>query len=168
VRQRVILTLADRLAAVGIATKAVALTGSARPSPGYRVELDTLRAARDEIRASQPGPLALVGRSFGGRMCAFLAATEPPDALVIVGHPISPPGRPRPRDEEALASIRCPTLVVQGDRDELGPVAVVKRVASGNPLVDVVVIAGAKHELTPSQEREAADHAARWLDATLG
>ncbi|HEX9436615.1 MAG TPA: alpha/beta family hydrolase [Candidatus Limnocylindria bacterium] len=142
------------------------MSTSARPSTGYRVELDALRRARDELRAAHPGPVALVGRSFGGRMCAFLAALEPPDALVIVGHPISPPARPRPRDEEALAGVRCPTLVVQGDRDELGPVAVLQRIAAGNPLIDLVVLSGAGHELG-SHEREAAEHVARWLDATL-
>ena len=99
-------------------------------------------------------------------MCAFLAAREPPDALVIVGHPISPPGRPRPQDEEALASVRCPTLVVQGDHDELGPLPVLQRIAAGNPLIDLVVLAGAGHELG-AHEREAADHVARWIDATL-
>ncbi|OGO69701.1 MAG: hypothetical protein A3H36_02435 [Chloroflexi bacterium RIFCSPLOWO2_02_FULL_71_16] len=137
-----------------------------RPSSGYRVELDALRRARDELRAAHPGPVALVGRSFGGRMCAFLAAQEPPDALVVVGHPISPPGRPRPRDEEALASVRCPTLVVQGDHDDLGPVAVLQRISAGNPLIDIVVIAGARHELG-RHEGEAAEHVARWLDARL-
>lgn len=95
-------------------------------------------------------------------MCAFLAAEEPPDALVVIGHPIAPPGRPRPRDEAALAAVRCPTLVVQGDRDELGPLAVIERIAAGNPLVDVVAIAGAGHELG-AHEAEAAEHVARWL-----
>lgn len=152
---------------MGIISKAVALSTSPRPSAGYRVELDALRRARDELRAVHPGPVALVGRSFGGRMCAFLAAEEPPDALVIVGHPIAPPARPRPRDEEALAGMRCPTLVVQGDRDELGPLAVLQRVSAGNPLIDIVVLSGAGHELTRAQEREAADHVARWLDTTL-
>ncbi|OGO72731.1 MAG: hypothetical protein A3G84_04795 [Chloroflexi bacterium RIFCSPLOWO2_12_FULL_71_12] len=137
-----------------------------RPSSGYRVELDALRRARDELRAAHPGPVALVGRSFGGRMCAFLAAQEPPDALVVVGHPISPPGRPRPRDEEALASVRCPTLVVQGDHDDLGPVAVLQRISAGNPLIDLIVLSGAGHELG-RHEGEAAEHVACWLDARL-
>ncbi|OGN77406.1 MAG: hypothetical protein A2082_04300 [Chloroflexi bacterium GWC2_70_10] len=137
-----------------------------RPSSGYRVELDALRRARDELRAAHPGPVALVGRSFGGRMCAFLAAQEPPDALVVVGHPISPPGRPRPRDEEALASVRCPTLVVQGDHDDLGPVAVLERISAGNPLIDLIVLSGAGHELG-RHEGEAAEHVACWLDARL-
>ena len=62
--------------------------------------------------------------------------------------------------------MRCPTLVVQGDRDELGPLAVVQRIAAGNPLIDIVVIAGAGHELG-AHEREAARHVARWLETTL-
>ena len=148
-------------------TRAIAIGTGARPSTGYREELAALRAARDELRRERPGPFALIGRSFGGRMCAFLSAEEPPDALVVVGHPVSPPGRPRPRDEATLASLRCPTLIVQGDRDELGPLAVLQRIAAGNPLIDVVTIAGAAHELTRAQEREAAGHVARWLDATL-
>lgn len=165
-RQPIIAALAARLDELGIATAAVALATSSRPTHGYPDELDALRAARDALRAAHPGPVALVGRSFGGRMCALLAAEDPPDALAIVGHPISPPGRPRPRDEAALAAVRCPTLVVQGDRDELGPLAVLQRVAAGNPLVDIVTIAGAGHDLG-AREREAVEHVARWLDATL-
>jgi predicted alpha/beta-hydrolase family hydrolase len=111
--------------------------------------------------------VAFVGRSFGGRICAFLAAEEPPDALVIVGHPIAPPGKPRLRDEEALAGVRCPTLVVQGDRDELGPLAALQRIGAGNPLIDIVVLSAAGHELSAAQEREAAHHVARWLDAQM-
>ena len=100
-------------------------------------------------------------------MCAFLAADEPPDALAIIGHPISPPGRPRPRDEEALAGIHCPTLIVQGDRDELGPLAVLRRISAGNPLIDIVAIADAGHDLGRAREREAAEHVARWLSNQL-
>lgn len=145
---------------------AVTLSSDPRPSAGYRTELDALRRARDELRAAHDGPFALVGRSFGGRMCAFLAAEEPPDALVVVGHPIAPPGRQRPRDEEALAGVRCPTLIVQGDRDELGPLSLIQRIAAANPLIDLVTIAGAGHDLG-THEREAVEHVARWLDARL-
>src|SRR4029079_12499298 len=102
-------------------------------------EKQDLRMARDALVQRSGGPVALVGRSFGGRMCAFLAAKEPPDALVILGHPISPPARPRPADESALLALACPVLVVQGDRDELGPLAVLERIAGQNPRVDLVV-----------------------------
>jgi len=125
-----------------------------------------LRPAREAIVIRAGMPFALIGRSFGGRMCAFLAAEEPPDALVILGHPISPPGQPRPADEAALLGIACPTLVVQGDRDELGPLAVLERIAGQNPRIDLVVLRGAAHEYG-AHEADAIDAAARWLGSVL-
>jgi predicted alpha/beta-hydrolase family hydrolase len=55
---------------------------------------------------------------------------------------------------------------VQGSEDELGPLAVLERIAATTPLIDLVVIAGARHELG-RHEREAVEHVARWLDAAL-
>lgn len=157
--------LATRLEADGIATSRITFS-TKRPSRGYAIEKAELRAARDALVARAGGPVALVGRSFGGRMCAFLAAEEPPDALVILGHPIAPPARPRPADEAALLGIGCPTLVVQGDRDELGPLAVLERIAGRNPRIDLVVLRGAGHDYGP-RESEAIDAAARWLSTVL-
>jgi len=164
--QPILRALGIRLASYDIAIRAITFrTRGTRPSREYVSELEDLRSARDELRAEHE-KVALVGRSFGGRMCAFLAAIEPPDALAIVGHPISPPDRPRLRDEEALAAMTCRTLVVQGSHDELGPLAVLERIAGTNPRIDLVVIDGAGHELG-TKEHEAVDHVARWLDAAL-
>jgi predicted alpha/beta-hydrolase family hydrolase len=164
--QPILRALARRLASYDIASHAITFrTRGKRPSRDYEWELEDVRAARDTLRA-QHERIALVGRSFGGRMCAFLAAVEPPDALAILGHPISPPGRPRAADEEALQGARCPTLVVQGERDELGPLAVLRRIALVNPLVDLAVIEGAGHDFG-AKESEAVEQVARWLDATL-
>jgi predicted alpha/beta-hydrolase family hydrolase len=164
--QPILRALATRLEAYGIESRAITFaTRGKRPSREYASELDDLRAARDALRAEHD-KVALVGRSFGGRMCAFLAAVEPPDALAILGHPISPPDRPRPADEETLQGMRCPTLVVQGQRDELGPLAVLQRIALVNPLIDLAVIEGAGHDFG-AKEKEAVEQVARWLDATL-
>ena len=157
--------LAARLEADGITTSRITFS-TKRPSRDYATEKQELRAARDALIARAGGPVALVGRSFGGRMCAFLAAEDPPAALVILGHPISPPARPRPADEAALLTMPCPTLVVQGDRDELGPLAVLERIAGQNPRVDLVVLRGAGHEYG-THEAEAIDAAARWLMSVL-
>ena len=137
-----------------------------RPSRDYATEKQELRAARDELVARAGAPVALIGRSFGGRMCAFLAFEEPPDALVILGHPISPPNRPRAADEAALLGTGCPTLVVQGDRDELGPLAVLERIAGQNPRIDLVVLRGAGHDFG-THEAEAVDATSRWLGSVL-
>ena len=163
--QPILRRLAARLEAEGITTSRIAFS-TKRPSPGYASEKRELRAARDLLVARAGAPVALVGRSFGGRMCAFLAAEEPPDALVILGYPISPPGRPRPADEAALRAISCPTLVVQGDHDELGPLAVLERIAGQNPRIDLVALHGAGHDFGP-HEGEALDAVARWLPSVL-
>jgi predicted alpha/beta-hydrolase family hydrolase len=157
--------LAARLDVDGIATSRITFT-TKRPSRGYATEKQELRVARDALLERGGPPVALIGRSFGGRMCAFLAAEEPPDALVILGHPISPPQRPRPADEAALLGIACPTLVVQGDRDELGPLAVLERIAGQNPRIDLVVLRGAGHDFG-THEAEAIEAAARWLGSVL-
>lgn len=164
--QPILRALAKRLETYAIASLRVTFaTRGKRPSREYASELDDLRVARDALRAEHE-KVALVGRSFGGRMCAFLAAVEPPDALAILGHPISPPDRPRPADEDALQGMRCPTLVVQGERDELGPLAVLQRIALVNPLIDLAVIEGAGHDFG-AKESLAVDQVARWLDANL-
>jgi predicted alpha/beta-hydrolase family hydrolase len=165
--QPILRKLATALEAFGIASRSVTFrTRGSRPSKDYASEMEDLRAARDALRAEGHDRVALVGRSFGGRISAFLAEHEPPDALVILGHPIAPPKRPRPRDEAALAATTCPTLVVQGEEDELGPFAVLERIAANNPRIDLVRIAGAGHDFGP-HEGEAVAAAARWLDSVL-
>jgi uncharacterized protein len=165
--QPILRKLASALQAFDIASRAVTFrTRGSRPSKDYVSEMDDLRGARDALRAEGHNRIALVGRSFGGRISAFLAEREPPDALVILGHPIAPPKRPRPKDEAALAATTCPTLVVQGEKDELGPFAVLERIAANNPRIDLVRIPGAGHDFGPG-EGDAAAAAARWLDSIL-
>lgn len=167
--QRILVTVARRLVEAGFAERRVTFSTAGRgPSRGYEKEIADIRAARDALVFDGCERVALVGRSFGGRLSVRLAALEPPEALVVLSHPIAPPDRPRPDDEAALAAVRCPTLIVQGDRDHLGPLAVLERIAAGNPLIDIVVVAGAGHSLTVAQEKEAAEHATRWLEAALG
>jgi predicted alpha/beta-hydrolase family hydrolase len=166
-QQPIIRAVAAALDAFAIVSRAVTFrTRGSRPSKDYLSEVEDLRAARDALRSEGYERIALVGRSFGGRIAVFLAEREPPDALVILGHPIAPPKRPRPRDEAALAATTCPTLVVQGEKDELGPFAVLERIAANNPRIDLVRIAGAGHDFGPG-EAEAVAAAARWLDSVL-
>src|SRR5262245_17313571 len=115
--------MAAALRAVDIRPEPISFS-RARPAGDLAPELDDVRRARDRLAADGKRRIALVGRSFGGRVCARLAAVEIPTALVLLGHPIAPRNRPRPDDEAALAAVTCPTLIVQGDRDALGPLAV--------------------------------------------
>jgi uncharacterized protein len=170
VEQPIIQRVARQLRNVGIDPYPVSLSGSGRrPSTDLQREVDLLRAACDVASSAGSRRLALVGRSFGGRVCARLAAAEPERvlALVLLGHPIAPPGRPRPADELALETVRCPTLVVQGDADRLGPLAVLERIASANPHVELRVLPGVGHTFG-RQEPAAATLAVTWLEEMLG
>jgi predicted alpha/beta-hydrolase family hydrolase len=165
--QPILRKLGAALQAFGITSRAVTFrTTGSRPSKDYESEMEDLRTARDALRAEGHDRIALAGRSFGGRISAFLAEREPPDALVILGHPIAPPRRARPRDEAALAASVCPTLVVQGAKDELGPFTVLERIAASNPRIDLVRIEGAGHDFGAA-ESEAVLAAARWLDSVM-
>jgi len=166
-QQPILQALGSALGGHGIGARPITFsTRGRRPSADYQVEIDDLRLACDGARRDGAGQIALVGRSFGGRMCALLAAREPPAGLVVLGHPIAPTGRPRPADEAALAAVRCPTLIVQGERDELGPLAVLERIAEHNPCIELVVLPGAGHAFGRA-EPQAIARAADWLAARL-
>jgi uncharacterized protein len=161
--QPIVVRLAARLQAAGIEALPVGFPMGSSPSAGgYARQIEVLRQARDTLLGLGAERVALVGRSFGGRMSARLAAEEPPAALVILGHPISPPRRPRPDDEEALRRVQCPTLVVQGERDELGPLEVLRRIAAENSNVEIAVLAGVGHTFG-KREAEGLAIATEWL-----
>lgn len=80
----------------------------------HRAALATLRARFPERR------LLLAGKSMGGRMGSYLAA-EGADAagLVLLGYPLHPPGKPERLRAEHFAAIALPALFLQGTRDAL-------------------------------------------------
>lgn len=153
--------MAARLSELGITSRRISFTRK-RPVEDFGPELLEVGEARDALLAQGFGRVALIGRSFGGRMCTRLAALETPAALVLLGHPISPPRRPRPLDEAALEAVRCPTLIVQGSRDELGPLAVLQRIAATNTCIELHVLEGAGHNFG-GRATEAVSVAAQWL-----
>jgi predicted alpha/beta-hydrolase family hydrolase len=163
--QAILVALGRRLGELGVESLAISYSRP-RPTGDFTPELDDVRRARDELRARGLTSIGLVGRSFGGRMVTRLAATDPPTALVLLGHPISPPRRPRPDDETALAAVRCPTLIVQGEHDALGPLDVLERIAAVNRVIELDVLPGVGHQFG-KQQATGVEHAAVWLAARL-
>jgi predicted alpha/beta-hydrolase family hydrolase len=102
-------------------------TAAGRRSPDRAPVLEaTWRAVVAETRSQGlPRAAALVigGKSMGGRIASqVLASDDAPaaDGLVLLGYPLHPPGRPDTLRIAHLPSLRTPTLVVQGSRDEFG------------------------------------------------
>jgi hypothetical protein len=57
-------------------------------------------------------------------------------------------------------------LIVQGDRDVLGPLDVLQRIASVNQALEIVVLKGVGHQFGPRQA-EGVERATAWLVEVL-
>lgn len=115
------------------------------------VLLDTWRAAIDNLARLGAGlPMIMGGKSMGGRMASMLAAEEGAAfsgaALVFLGYPLHPAGKPQQLRDAHLPKIRVPMLFIQGTRDPLAATElmeeVVRRLA---PLARLRVVADADH-----------------------
>lgn len=84
----------------------------------------------------------LVGKSMGGRVGSHLAVAAP--GLVFLGYPLVAMGRATPRDVTHLAGLG-PMLFIQGERDTLGPPALIEAVVAGLKAARLVVVPGADH-----------------------
>ena len=160
--QAVLVALERALHSRGMGATRAALTRG-RPSPGLAREVAEARACVE----GDPEISAYAGRSFGGRVLARLALEKTPQALVILGFPVrSASGRRRLEDEQVLEALTCPTLVVQGAADPLGPVRTLERLTGRNARLELTVLAGATHSFG-RREREAVETAADWLAARV-
>jgi len=160
--QSILMALEAALGALGVSALRGSI-GRGRPSPGLTEEVARARALAD----SPPVPEAFVGRSFGGRVLARLALERVPRALVLLGYPLrSASGRRRREDEEVLALLGCPTLIVQGSADPLGPLRALRRLAGKNPRLELHVVRREAHAFG-TQQGEAVSMAAAWLAERL-
>jgi len=89
----------------------------------------------------------LAGKSLGGRMSTHLAAKgERCAGLVLFGYPLHPPKRPDKLRSEHLAAIAQPALFLQGTRDELADLELLRpALARYGGQVTLEVIEGADH-----------------------
>ena len=96
------------------------LDGKKRP-PNPQVKLlEQWREVYAQVRQQVAGPLAIGGKSMGGRMASLLADELSADALVCLGYPFYAVGKPEKPRVAHLSDLRTPTLIIQGERDALG------------------------------------------------
>ncbi|PTS86356.1 alpha/beta hydrolase [Pseudomonas sp. HMWF032] len=120
--------IAQSLAARGIAVlrfefaymAARRLDGKKRPPNPQAKLLEQWREVYRQVRQQVAGPLAIGGKSMGGRMASLLADELGADALVCLGYPFYAVGRPEKPRVAHLAALRTPTVIIQGERDALG------------------------------------------------
>ncbi|HSV45735.1 MAG TPA: alpha/beta family hydrolase [Ramlibacter sp.] len=145
--------LAGGLAQRGIATLRFQFPymeqGSKRPDPP-KVAQAAVRAAVEEAARRLPGvPLFAGGKSFGGRMTSQAQAAQPLPGvrgLVFVGFPLHPAGKPSTERARHLAEVRLPMLFLQGTRDALADLDLVRQTtASLGERATLHIVDGADH-----------------------
>ena len=93
-------------------------TGERRPPDREPVLREAWHAVVSELGGGER--LVIGGKSMGGRMASLIADEAGVRGLVCLGYPVHPPGKPDRLRTAHLASLRTPTLIVQGTRDALG------------------------------------------------
>lgn len=145
--------LAEALAERGIATLRFQFPsmerGLQRPDPPA-VAHAAVRAAVAEAHRRWPTlPLYAGGKSFGARMTSQAQAAQHlpgVQGLVFFGFPLHPAGKPGTERAAHLAQVQVPMLCLQGDRDALAELPLLRAVVA--PLQERLTLdvqAGADH-----------------------
>jgi predicted alpha/beta-hydrolase family hydrolase len=148
--------------------------GSRRPDTPA-VAQAAVRAAVQEAARHLPGvPLFAGGKSFGGRMTSQAQAAAPlPEVrgLVFVGFPLHPAGKPSIARAEHLAGVQLTMLFLQGTRDALAGLDLVRQVTTRlGERATLHVVEGADHafHVLARSGRDDAQVLTEMLDAMAG
>jgi len=141
---KVVHTLARAMTDMGIAALRFNFRGTGVSEGTYAGgsgEVDDVEAVADYVAKRWPdADLWLAGFSFGAIVAARAALQLKPEQLISIAPAVNLPGR------DLVALPATPWLIVQGDADELVPVAAVRAwVASLSPSPELVVLPGVDH-----------------------
>lgn len=122
-----------------------------------------------------PRWIAIGGKSLGGRIASYLAAGGAAvRALVLLGYPLHPAGKPDQLRADHLLDIPMPILFAQGTRDALCDMALLRPVLQRLPRATLYTVEGGDHSFRVPRRTGRSDaevweeitHAvARWLSA---
>ncbi|WP_408004397.1 alpha/beta family hydrolase [Pseudomonas schmalbachii] len=149
------------------------IDGRKRPPNPQQQLLDCWREVYGLVREEVSGPLAIGGKSMGGRMASLLADELQPEALVCLGYPFHAVGKPEKPRVAHLAELKTRTLIVQGERDPMGNRELVETY-SLSPAIELFWLQSGDHDLKPLKAsgfshdqhlENAAEKIANWLRA---
>lgn len=174
--------ISSRLAQRGIATLRYQFpymeAGRKRPDPPGPL-MATARAAMAAAERLRV-PIVVGGKSMGGRMTslALAEARLPVHGLVFLGFPLHAAKKPGSARGEHLAAITAPMLFVQGARDALADLALMRRLCSTlGTRATLHVVEGGDHSFDVLRRSgrtrdqvlgEIADAVAAWGERVLG
>ncbi|MCE9567199.1 MAG: alpha/beta hydrolase [Planctomycetes bacterium] len=131
-RHATLLSIAERLAEVGIATFRYNFPYSenGKGRDGQAVCTQTIRSAvAAALEAAPDLPLLAGGHSFSGRMTSTAASESPLEGvvgLVFFSFPLHLAGKPDTKRADHLAGVSVPMLFLSGTRDDLAEMSLLK------------------------------------------
>jgi len=120
-----------------------------RPDPAP-ILMETIRSAVKAAKENAGNILLLAGgKSMGGRMTSMAAAKESLEGvkgIVFFGFPLHAPGKPSNERAEHLFSVNIPMLFLQGTRDKLADLNLLKPIVKKlGDKASLHIIEGADH-----------------------
>ena len=121
-----------------------------RSSPNPQAVLEAyVRSACEKARELAPKlPLFAGGKSMGGRMTSNAASTEPIAELrgiIFFGFPLHQPKKPGRERAAHLQRVTVPMLFLQGTRDDLADLSMIKEVCAELPTATLHIVEGGNH-----------------------
>ena len=121
--------------------------GRKRPDPLPQL-IAAHRQALTDVRQGRGGPVFLIGKSMGGRVGCHVALEESVAGLICLGYPLCGGGDPAKLRDKVLRELRTPILFVQGTRDALCPLELLKPIiADMSAQTFLHVVEGGDHSL---------------------
>lgn len=165
--------VADELANNGVATLRYNFPymekGSRRPDPPAVAE-KTVAMVMEKANELYPKlPLFAGGKSFGGRMTSQRVAKACPGYLkgiVFFGFPLHAIGNPGTERATHLKEVKVPMLFLQGTKDKLADIGLIKKVVKGLKASTLQQFEGADHSFKVSKQNivpDLASAAAEWM-----
>jgi predicted alpha/beta-hydrolase family hydrolase len=103
--------------------------GGKRPDSPQLAQATVRAAVAKALKLAPRQPLIAGGKSFGGRMTSQAQAEAPLQGvrgLVFLGFPLHPAGKPSDQRGQHLFSVDVPMLFLQGSRDQLADLSLLK------------------------------------------
>ena len=120
-----------------------------RKAPGKPQEaIQSFASIHNQLLNTYDVPLFIGGKSYGGRMASHAAADGLVDrihGLIYFGFPLHAPGKNSTERAEHLGLIKHPMLFLQGTKDKLAEINLMRQITGRLPNATLVEYADADH-----------------------